>query len=418
MGTVFAGIFAIVLLATPLFWIWPKLLFTKRRKTSFFRSLILLIIACILAVVFAEPVNYLERFHQQMNAREFAKSCESYNKLEKSKQDPALLQELKRTSLAYAQDLIRQQQFVEAQNALTDVNSCLNDTKITAMVTELSSQAQQQQEQRMVEDQLKDNKFLAIDNSEQRWQLVKLIYLDGGQELSVNFSPNAYQIVFNNVSHIPDLPCFVSARENILIDKASSVNVEPSRYFAIKADYTYKFREENGEQKEVLLDRLPLCIVTAGEWKDELDNDVIKDPKDISLDLIVPRKEILVSGGEQLSKSQLDYIYNRYDRGGRSYDFVITKKSNDRSDLAHFLPKPDHLKCRYINRYAEFKKEYDLSFSKDEMEVIDRIHQSKLPVVNNGGEKECLISSVYKQGVLSGRLYGKGDRYATIRIRD
>lgn len=127
----------------------------------------------------------------------------------------------------------------------------------------------------------------------------------------------------------------------------------------------------------------------------------------------MPLKELFNSGMDKWSASNVvDF--------NQSQSLILTSSSvwDDRhdGDLDSWIPEDEYDACDYINKYASLKVRNKLSFSDDDMDVMDDF-QRKDVESKNGKSSECFINSVYSKGIILGNFIGKGDIYSDVKVR-
>lgn len=111
------------------------------------------------------------------------------------------------------------------------------------------------------------------------------------------------------------------------------------------------------------------CKVISGLWIDFYTGEYIYSPLDIDIDHVVPLKEIWDSGGSLMTSEQLRYIANYMD------NLVVTTSSLNRSKGSRephewrFNPRILD-KCRFINKWFNFKLEFSLTFDQTELDFL------------------------------------------------
>lgn len=108
------------------------------------------------------------------------------------------------------------------------------------------------------------------------------------------------------------------------------------------------------------------CTVKTGTWDDFYYNEVITTAKDADIDHVIPLKHANDIGGEAWSPEQKEKFANDPD------NLIITNKSYNRQKgaktIAEWLPVDRTYACRYVIKWFDLKRKYNLKISKEEVE--------------------------------------------------
>jgi hypothetical protein len=112
------------------------------------------------------------------------------------------------------------------------------------------------------------------------------------------------------------------------------------------------------------------CQVLRGLWRDAYSGELIANPGKLDVDHVVPLAEAYRSGGFRWS------IERRRAFANDPFGLALTRKSLNRAkgdrDPATWLPPAAELRCGYVQRWVEIKKQWELELDSAEREAIGR----------------------------------------------
>lgn len=175
------------------------------------------------------------------------------------------------------------------------------------------------------------------------------------------------------------VPCRIEIRELLLISKGKGVKVE--------RDSTAK------------------CRISSGEWVDEYTGVSITNPMEIHVDHVVSLKDAWCSGSEKWNVEKRESFANSVKSDMGPGNLVVTSISTNTSkgarSITDWLPENDAYACKLINKYVKVKKHWGLSFTDDQIDVIEDYHLDDVEYPD-GEEFECVLSNAYDKG----KVYG------------
>lgn len=248
---------------------------------------------------------------------------------------------------------------------------------------------------------------ISDDNTYPQWKVLALVKISNGSGKSLSNLNDTHEWVLIKSDLQPQYTkehyCIVTEKLKLLEDKRVYSN-------GSKIGYEKNVIAKDIKSKMIL----PVCAFSEGKWVDDLTKEPIKNSGEVYFDYVVPLKELFNSGMDKWSASNVvDF--------SQSQDLILMSSSvwDDRydGDLDSWIPEDEYDACDYIKKYANFKMINKLSFSDDDMDVMDDFQREDVEN-KNGTATECFISSVYGKGIISGNFIGKGDIYSDVKVRD
>lgn len=245
------------------------------------------------------------------------------------------------------------------------------------------------------------------DDTYPQWKVLAIVKISNGSGKSLSNLSNTNEWVLVKSGLKPQYTkehyCVVTEKLKLLEDK---------RVYSDSSKIGYEKNVIAKDIKSKII--LPVCAFSEGKWVDDLTKEPIKKSEEVYFDYIVPLKELFKSGMEKwVASDVVNFV--------QSHNLILISSDvwDDRhdGDLDSWIPEDEYDACDYINKYAKLKTSLGLSFSDDDMDVIDDFQREDVEG-GNGRSTECFINDVYSKGIIFGNLIGKGDIFFDVKVRD
>ena len=112
------------------------------------------------------------------------------------------------------------------------------------------------------------------------------------------------------------------------------------------------------------------CQVLTGSWRDAYTGEIIQNPDKLDVDHVVPLAEAYRSGGFRWTLERRRAFAND------PFGLALTRKGLNRGkgdqDPATWLPPVAELRCGYVQRWVEIKKQWGLEMDPAEQVAVTR----------------------------------------------
>lgn len=137
-----------------------------------------------------------------------------------------------------------------------------------------------------------------------------------------------------------------------------------------------------------------LCRITSGRWEDFYTGEIIDDAAKVTLDHIVPLKDAWESGTFKWSRAKLLDWEN--DQSNLVITSIVTQTSKGNQGIGDWQPDSNGVACEYFNRYSAIKIENGLTFSSDEFDALEDMHETNVRR-SDGTKFECHMNAVFSE---------------------